>query len=99
MWARDTAVSLGKPKRDIWLDSYFAILRAAEQGVGIALGIVPMVDPWLKQKKLVALWPQHRIRIPQSYYLLCRAGDTDRADIAAFRVWLKALLKSQKMLN
>ncbi|HSW14465.1 MAG TPA: LysR substrate-binding domain-containing protein [Solimonas sp.] len=92
MWAKGTQVTLGKPKRDVWLDSYLAILRAAEQGLGLALGMLPVVDPWLKQRKLSMPWPQLKIRIPQGYYLLYRPDDHDRPEVQAFRDWLRQLL-------
>ena len=99
MWARESGARLGKPKRDIWLDSYFAILRAAEQGLGLALGLVPMINPWVRQKKLVTLWPQYRIEIPQGYYLLHRPGDAERPEIAAFRDWLRRQLKREGLIG
>ncbi len=92
MWAAAAGVELGTPKRDIWLDSYLAILRAAEQGVGLALGLVPMVQTLLDAGKLTAPWPELRMQVPQAYYLLYRASEGDRPEILAFRRWLKAIL-------
>lgn len=94
-WARATGITLGGHHRDVWLDSYLAILRAAEQGVGLALGLVPMVDPWLRSGKLVAPWPELAVDIPQAYYLLYRTSDAARPEILAFRSWLRALLREQ----
>ena len=92
MWAKAAGVTLGKPKRHTWLDSYLAILRAAEQGLGLALGMLPMVDPLLKRRRLAMPWPQLKIQIPQGYYLLHRASDGDRPEVMAFRDWLHGLM-------
>jgi len=92
LWAKAAGVTLGKPKGDIGLDSYLAILRAAEQGLGLALGMLPMVDPWLKRRKLAMPWPQLKMQIPQGYYLLHRLDDRDRPEVLAFRDWLRELL-------
>ena len=94
MWGRVAGIALATPKRELWLDSYLAILRAAEQGLGLALGMVPMVDPMLKQGRLVMPWPELKLQIPQAYYLLHREQDSDRPEIAAFRDWLLRLLGS-----
>lgn len=87
-WATLTGSTLGKPKRDLWLDSYFAMVRAAEEGAGLTLGLVPIVNPWLRRKRLIAPWPQLKARIPQSYYLLNRVEDEQRPEVVAFRTWL-----------
>lgn len=91
-WARLVGVELGRPKNDLWLDSYLAILRAAEQGLGLTLGLVPMVNPWLRRRKLAQPWPKLRAEIPQGYYLLHREADGGRREVAAFRDWLRAEL-------
>ncbi|MEQ1439293.1 LysR substrate-binding domain-containing protein [Fontimonas sp. SYSU GA230001] len=92
-WAAATGVTLGTPHRDVWLDSYLAILRAAEQGLGLALGLLPMVDPWIARRKLAIPWPRLRFDIPQGYYLLHRPEDSERPEVVVFRSWLRGLLQ------
>lgn len=94
MWADLVGQPLGKPKRDLWLDSYFSMMRAAEEGGGLALGMVPIVNPWMRQGRLVAPWPKLKARIPQAYYLLHRIEDTKRTEVRAFHDWLVALLRT-----
>lgn len=89
-WAKACDVTLGRPRNDLWLDSYLAILRAAEQGLGLTLGLVPMVNPWIKRRKLAAPWPKLHINIEQGYYLLHRESDRERREVIAFRDWLVA---------
>jgi LysR family glycine cleavage system transcriptional activator len=95
LWARLAGAALGKPKGDLWLDSYFAILRAAEQGVGLALGLVPIVNPWLRAQRLAMPWPELQAEIPQGYYLVHRPADENRAEVQAFCAWLFELLNAQ----
>lgn len=94
-WAELSGTALGKARSDLWLDSYFAILRAAEQGVGLALGLVPMVNPWLRAGRLVMPWPALQLEIPQGYYLVHRPADEERPEVQAFCAWLSELLNAQ----
>jgi LysR family transcriptional regulator, glycine cleavage system transcriptional activator len=98
-WAAAAGVTLGTPKRDVWLDSYLAILRAAEQGLGLALGLLPLVQPALTRRRLVMPWPKLRLDIPQGYYLLYRPQDRERPELVAFRSWLLALLRSERIIG
>jgi len=95
LWAELSGVTLGKPKGDLWLDSYFAILRAAEQGVGLALGLVPMVNPWLRAQRLAMPWPELQAEIPQGYYVVYRPADEQRTEVQVFCTWLFELLNAQ----
>lgn len=97
LWSQLVGTRLGKPKRDLWLDSYFAMVRAAEEGAGLALGLVPIVNPWLRRRRLATPWPRLRARIPQAYYLLHRSEDARRHEVLAFRDWLLELLHSEQM--
>lgn len=98
-WAQALGQPLGRSRRDLWLDSYLAIVRAAEQGAGLALGMVPMVNPWLRSGRLVSPWPALRMRIPQGYYLLHRLGDETRPEVAAFHHWLVELLAPERHVD
>jgi LysR family transcriptional regulator, glycine cleavage system transcriptional activator len=93
LWSQIAGAPLGKPRRDLWLDSYFSMVRAAEEGGGLTLGLFPIVNPWISQKRLVTPWPQLKARIPQAYYLLHRRNDARRAEVNAFREWLTELLR------
>lgn len=94
LWARNVGVELGETRQDMWFDSYLTQLRAAEQGVGVALGLLPLISPWLRSGRIVAAWP-YPVDIPQGYYLLYRPGDERRKEIRAFRDWLHRLLRAQ----
>ncbi|TAJ52320.1 MAG: LysR family transcriptional regulator [Nevskiaceae bacterium] len=96
-WSRAVGQALGKPRRELWLDSYASIMRAAAEGGGLALGMVPIINPWLRSGRLVSPWPQLRAPIPQGYYLLHRQEDGGRPEVAAFHRWLVELLSGEAM--
>lgn len=89
-WAEEVQLTGLDTKEELTLDSYMSHLIAAEQGLGISLGIFPMVHPWIKQGRLVELF-HHRIPVGEAYYLVYRTEDATRPDILAFRDWLLTL--------
>ncbi len=76
-------------KGDLVLDSNLAALRAAEQGLGVAVGVLPLVAPWLKDGRLKALMPP--IDLPMGDYFLFRANDPKHAQLMQVHDWLKGL--------
>jgi LysR family glycine cleavage system transcriptional activator len=74
---------------DLWMDSAPAALQAAEQGLGVAFGIDPLVRHWPTFGVGLALaLPQ--VTGPHSRYWLVRRPESDRdPKIAAFARWLR----------
>lgn len=63
-------------------------LNAAIEGLGVALGRHPIVDPELESGALVAvLGPA--VPAPTSYWLVCAPQSLERADVRAFRDWIR----------
>ncbi|MEZ4404419.1 MAG: LysR substrate-binding domain-containing protein [Kofleriaceae bacterium] len=77
------------PPRDLILDSFLATMRAAEQGLGVAVGLFPLAEPWLRLGRLVAPLPT-RFPLSESYQLVCRKAERGRPEIVALRRWLQA---------
>ncbi len=77
------------PPRDLVLDSFLATMRAAEQGLGLAVGLFPLAEPWLRLGRLVAPLPD-RYPLRESYQFVCRKAERGRPEIAALRTWLRA---------
>lgn len=87
---RDWAVSAGfrvpEPKQVIELDSMFAVARAAERGVGIALVPLGLLDAWLEDGDLVRVSPAI-LRTEDTYRLVCRPEDAERPEVKALVQW------------
>ena len=54
-WAEATGAALSPEAEVLTFDSYLTAMRAAEQGLGVALGIRPFVDPWLESRRIRVL--------------------------------------------
>jgi LysR family transcriptional regulator, glycine cleavage system transcriptional activator len=91
MWSKLSGVPLPPAKEQIHLDSYLAQLQAAERGLGVMLGLRPLIDRWLHKGKLVAPW-NLAVKLPMSYYLLHRPGEEARPEVRVFLDWVREQL-------
>jgi LysR family glycine cleavage system transcriptional activator len=64
-------------------------LAAAVDGLGVALGMLPLVAPDLAAGRLVAPF-NVRKKSNFAYYLVCTENVADRPNVIAFRAWLLA---------
>lgn len=94
-WADAVQLTGLNTKEELTLDSYTSHLIAAEQGLGISLGLFPLAHPWVKKGRLVELF-HHRIPLDEAYYLVYRPEDAERPDLLAFKDWLLALFNDLK---
>ena len=92
LWGELADIDLNAPPKELWLDDYMQILRAAEQGLGLALGLFPWIMPWIKAGRLALPWDIN-IPVAESYYLIHRPEDGERPEILAFINWLQRILK------
>jgi LysR family glycine cleavage system transcriptional activator len=69
------------------------LLRAATEGMGIALGRLTLAHALLEAGRLVALTPK-RLRADYAHYLVYPPRSTDHAGLAAFRAWIKSEAQS-----
>ncbi|MGH8630186.1 MAG: LysR substrate-binding domain-containing protein [Burkholderiales bacterium] len=90
MWARRCGLRLGPAKQDLWLDNYVSILDAAERGIGITLGLMPIINRRLASGRLVVACPQVARQFLS--YCLVRKGGEARPQVDAFVQWLRRLL-------
>jgi LysR family glycine cleavage system transcriptional activator len=61
-WAQWAEVHGWQPPADgVVLDSYAAVLSATEQGLGVAIGFLPLCIEALQAGRLRLLWPQRRV--------------------------------------
>ena len=61
-WPTWATVHGWQPKGDgLTLDSYAAVLTAAEQGMGVAMCFLPLCIDWLQSGRLRPLWPGRQV--------------------------------------
>ncbi|GJM13218.1 MAG: DNA-binding transcriptional regulator DsdC [Pseudohongiella sp.] len=85
-WAENAGVVGLRPKKIIYVDSMFALSRAAEQSVGIALMPLPVSKDWFDSGSLVALHESHLVT--EDYYWLTLNGNSNRSIALVFWSWL-----------
>jgi DNA-binding transcriptional LysR family regulator len=72
-------------------DNYHAAALAVERGVGICLGILPFMRPWLAAQR-VQMVPELATRIAQATYLVYPPHHARNRSIGRLREWLSATL-------
>jgi len=85
-WAANAGVEDLKPRKIIYVDSMFALSRAAEQSVGIALMPLPVSQDWFDSGALVALHESHLETA--DYYWLVLNGNSNKRIALTFWHWL-----------
>ncbi|MDX1375601.1 MAG: transcriptional regulator GcvA [Burkholderiales bacterium] len=87
LWSRAAGLARFTPREALWLDSYAACIDACEQGLGLALGLLPLEQRRIDAGRLVAPF-EVRLPNPRGLHLVYRPGDGEREEIRAFRDWL-----------
>ena len=89
VWLAAQGVARSDTAGDLWFDSAPATLHAAEQGLGIALAIDPLVRAWPGfGTGLTYVLPQ--ASGPRTRYWMVRRPESDRDPrIRAFETWLR----------
>jgi LysR family glycine cleavage system transcriptional activator len=75
-------------------DNAHLLYRAAACGLGIALGVDVLVQPYLDDGQLVR-GVNSQYRLNHSYNIVCRAADLSRQPVSTFRNWLLARAADQ----
>lgn len=84
------------PEHSLFLDSLLATSRAAEQGLGLAIGVFPLMSPLIQTGRLVTPFPIW-VPVPEGYHLVWRPEDSDKPTIRAFRTWIRELLGALRL--
>ena len=96
-WLAGHGVPRPNAERDLWLDSAPATLQAAEQGLGVAFAIDPLVRAWPGfGERLVAALP--RVGGPHTRYWLVRRPESDRdPKVRAVIAWIRSACADLKL--
>ena len=85
-WAQEVGLDAPEPKNIIELDSMFAVVRAAERGIGVALVPTALCGAWFDTGALVRIF-SIELSTPDTYYLVTRPKDSDKPEVTALTDW------------
>jgi DNA-binding transcriptional LysR family regulator len=97
-WGAAAGLDTSAPRHLIELDSVQGVVRAAESGLGIALVPEPLCTTWFESGALTRIFP---VNLPSvdSYFVVCRPRDADRAEVAALMAWSVAEFRAEREEN
>jgi LysR family transcriptional regulator, glycine cleavage system transcriptional activator len=85
-WAEQVGLEPPDPRNVIELDTMYAVVRAAERGVGVALVPPRLCQAWFRCGSLVRIFATE-LATPDTYFLVSRRKDADRPEIQALSEW------------
>jgi LysR family glycine cleavage system transcriptional activator len=88
-WAEQVGLEVPEPKNVIELDTMYAVVRAAERGVGVALVPSRLCEAWFRSGSLVSIFATELITA-DTYFLVSRRKDAGRPEIHALAEWALA---------
>ncbi len=86
-WSAASGIRLPSAPQVVEFDTMFALLRAAEGGIGMALVPTHLGDEWLRSGALVRLGCADQPS-GEWYWFAAREDDLKRAEVRAFRDWV-----------
>lgn len=86
-WAEEAGLETPEPKNVIELDTMFAVVRAAQAGLGVALVPEALCGSWFSSGALVRVFPVESFA-GDTYYLALRAKDAEKSEVAALTQWI-----------
>lgn len=75
-------------KNHLVMDSHLASLKAAEEGLGIAIGLFPQNNQWLKEGRLLTI--EKPVDISDKSYFVFRRNSKKQVQLECCYKWLKA---------
>lgn len=88
-WEEYFCDAQNQPKPDtIVVDSYLAALKAASDGLGVALAILPTANKWLTEKRLIRPL-DIEVPLDRAYWLVVPERETDTSETLALLKWLE----------
>lgn len=91
-WGESVGVAGVEADSTLTLGSYDAVMQAAQQGLGLALGALPLENAALTSGRLVRPFKEQR-PFSLSCYAVCRPHDQHRHDINSFINWFRQLVE------
>lgn len=85
-WAEEIGLTTPEPRNLIELDTMFAVVRAAEAGLGVALVPEALCAGWFQTGALVRIFTVG-LPVSDTYFLVCRMKDAEKPEVAALMEW------------
>jgi DNA-binding transcriptional LysR family regulator len=85
-WAEEVGLATPEPKNVIELDTMFAVVRAAERGVGVALVPSALCGSWFSSGALVKIFSVE-LETSDTYFLVSRPKDAEKPEVRALTNW------------
>jgi LysR family glycine cleavage system transcriptional activator len=92
-WAQEVGLETPEPKNVIELDTMFAVVRAAERGIGVALVPSVLCDAWFRSGALVRLFAVE-LTTNDTYFLVSRPKDAGKPEVQAITNWALAQFRN-----
>lgn len=86
-WAAMLGIAAPQPRKLIRFDSMAAVVRAAEQGLGIALVSWPLTRAWVESGALVRLFGEE-LETGEYFFLAHRQEDASRPEVRHLIHWM-----------
>jgi len=83
---------------NIICDSYLTALKAASDGLGVALAILPTANAWINDGRLVLPFDK-QIGIDLKYWLVSPKTDQEKPEIEALYTWLTTIFDALPVLD
>lgn len=83
---------------NIVCDSYINAIKAASDGLGMALGIFPTANAWVNDGKVLLPYGK-QIKTDKSYWLVCPKANKDNEEIQALYAWVKEIFEKLPALE
>lgn len=88
-WLKSRQLDGRKPQATLHFNQYDQVIQAALEGQGVALGRIPLIQPMLRDGRLIAQ-PGATLKVEGHGYWLIEAADEPREEVRLFRDWLVA---------
>lgn len=88
VWLKEAGIPDVVPRGHLWLDSVPAILEAAEQGLGVALAMAPLIKARPGFGKTLIAPFDYETRVSETLHLVSRTEQTHDRRIATLRRWV-----------
>ena len=81
-----------EPADSIVCDSYFSVVKSAEEGLGVALGIMPVINRAVNDKRLAFSMGQ-TFNLKQGYWMVAPQNLLSSEVLSGFFEWTKDLFE------